>query len=114
MFKITVAPMFDGYEPTVYHFESADELASFLVINSSFWHCQVERWEPATNWAQGGVIIEREGISIYQDESEDLPEVKWSADSPNAFRWGGPTPLIAAMRCFVVGKLGTEVNLEIK
>ena len=50
MFKITVAPMFEGYEPTVYHFESADELASFLVINSAFWHCQVERWEPATNW----------------------------------------------------------------
>ena len=64
-----------------------------------------------TDWSLGGWIIEREGISIYQDESEDLPEVKWSADSPDAYRWGGPTHLIAAMRCYVASKLGAVVEV---
>lgn len=50
MFKVTVPPIIAGHEPTTYHMESADELASFLVVNSAFWHCKVERWEPATNW----------------------------------------------------------------
>lgn len=65
----------------------------------------------SSDWAYGGPIIEREGISIYPDESEDLPDIKWSADSQNTFRWGGPTPLIAAMRCYVASKLGDEVDV---
>ena len=65
----------------------------------------------STNWLLGGPIIEREGISIYPDESEDLPDVKWSADSQDTFRWGGPTPLVAAMRCYVASKLGDEIEI---
>lgn len=70
-------------------------------------------WEPpySTDWAFGGPIIEREGISIYPDSSNDLPEIKWSADSFDVFRWGGPTPLVAAMRCHVASKLGNEVEI---
>ena len=46
MFKVTMQPMFEGHEPTFYHFESADLLADFLVTYSSGSHCKVERWEP--------------------------------------------------------------------
>jgi hypothetical protein len=71
----------------------------------------IQSYGPSFVWSQGGPIIEREGISIYPDESGDMPEVKWSADSPDALRWGGPTPLIAAMRCFVASKLGDEIEI---
>jgi hypothetical protein len=71
----------------------------------------IQSYGPSFIWSQGGPIIEREGISIYPDESDDMPEVKWSADSPDALRWGGPTPLIAAMRCFVTSKLGDEIEI---
>jgi hypothetical protein len=63
-------------------------------------------WNPSTDWLQGGPIIEREGIMV----------------GPNPFGEGfianirdhddyGPTPLIAAMRCYVASKLGDEVEV---
>jgi hypothetical protein len=62
----------------------------------------------STDWAQGGPIIEREKIAIR--ENADSPD--WYAckrwDRDGAF---GPTPLIAAMRCYVASKLGDEVDV---
>lgn len=70
----------------------------------------LETWHPSTNWAQGGPIIEREHIALNPCESMD----EWAADM--TFRQGietqyGPTPLIAAMRCYVASKLGDEVEI---
>lgn len=66
----------------------------------------------STNWAQGGPIIEREKIAIEILSFDN----QWSAHykhpaftHPNRMR--GPTPLIAAMRCFVASKLGDEVEV---
>ena len=63
----------------------------------------------STDWAQGGTIIEREKISVWARGGE------WAAESfvPNhqGFESTGPTPLIAAMRCYVASKLGDEVEL---
>ena len=60
----------------------------------------------STNWAQGGQIIEREGISIYRMTSD------WSAAyNPSGAAQDGPTPLIAAMRCYVASKLGNEIEV---
>ena len=67
----------------------------------------------STDWAQGGPIIEREGINL--DNYAKNP--KWSAWTPAPDRESGeaqaygPTPLIAAMRCYVVSKLGDEVEI---
>ena len=62
---------------------------------------------PTTDWAQGGPIIEREWISIYQ-----VGNNIWKADIAGRFNSGlCPTPLIAAMRCFVASKLGEEVEI---
>ena len=64
--------------------------------------------EYSTNWAQGGPIIEREGISI----NSHLDGYEWFARD----YWGlneqaDETPLIAAMRCYVANKLGDEVEI---
>jgi hypothetical protein len=70
-----------------------------------------EEYTPDTNWSQGGPIIEREGINL--DHYAKNPQ--WSAWTPAPERESGeaqafgPTPLIAAMRCYVVSKLGDEV-----
>lgn len=62
--------------------------------------------EYSTNWGQGGVIIEREGIQLAR-----LGDV-WEAwvDADGVF-CQGPTPLIAAMRCYVASVMGDEVDV---
>ena len=81
--------------------------------------CYLTEWgedfEPSTNWAQGGVIIERERICLedaagmywvatmqYQNDDHDLI---YQAEEQ------GTTPLIAAMRCYVASCLGDDVEL---
>ena len=61
-------------------------------------------WGWATDWAQGGPIIEREGIALYLYGSGD-----WNAMMGKEYQ--GPTPLIAAMRCYVASKLGDDIEL---
>ena len=62
-------------------------------------------WKPSTNWAQGGPIIEREEIDLTK-----LCPGTWRATSANHW-FNGPTPLIAAMRCYVASELGDEVDV---
>jgi hypothetical protein len=59
----------------------------------------------ATDWAEGGAIIERERIEIVPNDMWDA--YKEGQHLPNT----GATPLIAAMRCYVASKLGDEVQL---
>ena len=67
----------------------------------------------STDWSQGGVIIEREKISLkhHRENSYDLYAGKWEAGHPECDHETGDTPLIAAMRCYVASKLGDEVEL---
>lgn len=68
-------------------------------------------YAPSTDWSQGGPIIEREGISV------DRAGLAWTADLSDSVGGyiehteSGPTPLIAAMRCYVASKLGDEVEI---
>jgi len=74
------------------------------------------RYTPSTDWSQGGPIVERERISVCTEFATD----EWAAWSPaptldnaelqRAFGYG-PTPLIAAMRCYVASKLGDNVDI---
>ena len=59
----------------------------------------------STNWAQGGPIIERERIEI-EWTGED-----WMGTMRHDEEFFGPTPLIAAMRCYVASQLGDEVDI---
>lgn len=63
-------------------------------------------YEPSTNWAQGGPIIERERIEVRPYDGK-----KWIATDNLTNHTIGPTPLIAAMRCFVASRLGEEVDV---
>ncbi|PTT35472.1 hypothetical protein DBR23_23495 [Acidovorax sp. HMWF018] len=61
----------------------------------------------STNWAQGGPIIEREGIATSKPNAKG-----WLARSYLFTHYtSGPTALIAAMRCRVASKLGDEVEV---
>ena len=63
----------------------------------------------STNWLFGGPIIEREDLSVWRAYA-GLDG--WRSESGKVFATGwGPTPLIAAMRCYVVSKLGDEVDV---
>jgi hypothetical protein len=63
-------------------------------------------WQPRNHWAQGGSIIEREGITLrcgLHGWDAELPEFDVLMD--------GPSALEAAMRCYVASKLGDIVDI---
>jgi hypothetical protein len=67
-------------------------------------------YTPSTDWVQGGPIIERENISTKAQQPD------WAAyiaicDGMTDRVLPGPTPLIAAMRCYVASKLGDTVEI---
>jgi hypothetical protein len=65
-------------------------------------------WGPSTDWPQGGPIIEREGVRLHHSHNGAW----WAGPESDPHRpVSGPTPLIAAMRCFVASKLGEEVDV---
>ena len=82
-------------------------------------------FEPSEEWSQGGPIIESLGINLsvdYQDDalSNDMIPIGWKGNLWNNsvpgtsgfLQWAyGPTPLIAAMRCYVASRLGDEVDV---
>ncbi len=65
-------------------------------------------YEPSIEWSQGGPIIERERIELgsYADQWQATMHL----EDGSIFEHG-PTPLIAAMRCYVASKLGNEINI---
>ena len=77
-------------------------------------------YRPSTGWAQGGPIIEQHIHKLFKnvggtytaqirhEEDSPLTNHKVTTSWTNA---AGPTPLIAAMRCFVASKLGDEVDV---
>lgn len=72
-------------------------------------------YTPSTDWAQAGPIIEREKISIeYMPGAGDAGLDVWIAtriEGSSVSEEQGPTPLVAAMRCYVASKLGDEVDV---
>lgn len=88
-----------------------------------------------SDWSQAGPIIEREGIAIrqhssgtwYAMSSKDLGDnerAQWSKEKRGErygtlsyqihrvqCRFDGPTPLVAAMRCYIASKLGNELEI---
>jgi len=70
-------------------------------------------WSPSTDWGQGGPIIERECIDIeFTDKPHKRPACCATINSPDdgAGVGYGATPLIAAMRAFVMATFGSEVR----
>lgn len=71
-----------------------------------------QNFAPSTNWVYGGPIIEKERLCIDIDSAGVwLSYTKQSYDDESRFTNSGSTALIAAMRCFVVSKLGEKVDV---
>lgn len=90
-----------------------------------------QRFHPSGSWSDGGPIIERESIAVFSVSKRPF-EGEWAADIHHQQQKGeiddmggtgysfyadslsrGPTPLVAAMRCFVASKLGDEVEIPV-
>ena len=67
----------------------------------------------STDWAQGGPIIEREWIGLMNQNDEWGAEIAENC-SDGYITAVGPTPLVAAMRCYVASKLGHEIDLPVE
>lgn len=78
-------------------------------------------WEPDIDWSQGGPIIDRDQIglnppndgrvirSMNHAGQKNVPA--WEAHISGQHRHWHPSPLIAAMRCYVASMLGDEVAI---
>jgi hypothetical protein len=66
----------------------------------------------STDWAQGGLIIEREEINISKtsDGWQAWPNIGISDE----FIYIADTPLEAAMRCYVASKLGNDIEIPLE
>ena len=89
-------------------------------VTSSNWGS----WGWATNWEQGGPIIEREKLGVWWahhiiDGDGNEHGNHWYSETgltdENAderhYCMTGETPLIAAMRCYAASKLGDEIEV---
>lgn len=90
-------------------------VAPYFVKDSGMMCCA---FEPSTDWAQGGPIIERERFRIVPNMSGGFTVSKKIVEilDDDGFntRWvhgTGPTILIAAMRCHVASRLGDDVAI---
>lgn len=71
-----------------------------------------EDWDwYSSSWEYGGPIIERERILVQPEVGKEGCANAWSAISMKGTEAYGPTPLIAAMRCFVASKMGDEIEI---
>lgn len=105
-----------------YHSTRKRHIITQVMVSLSFRQGSYD-FSPHDSWADGGPIIEREDLCTWI--SAEPEKGKWAAanrawmdlpvDSEEFHNlpdpWHGPTPLIAAMRCFVASKLGDEVEL---
>jgi hypothetical protein len=90
-------------------FDEGDEISG---LSMKQWN-----WVPTENWSQGGPIIEREEINLEIHEGghtrASFYRMRLTHDGrvKHYHHQHGPTPLIAAMRCFVSSRLGDEVDV---
>ncbi len=80
--------------------------ANYEINGDEVW--RQDKCDYSTDWAWGGPIIERERIELANVSAD------WRAMVDNDGGWVrcyGPTPLIAAMRCFVASRLGDEIEI---
>ncbi len=77
--------------------------------NTVPFHHDGSDYAPARKWAHGGPIVEK-WVSDLCQRGEWYAQIQLN-DVPEYAEASGPTPLVAAMRCFVASKLGDEVEV---
>ena len=68
-------------------------------------------YNPSTDWALAGPIIEREKLCITASVEGDWTAFCVSDEMDMQWICRGPTPLVAAMRAYVASQLGGEVEV---
>jgi Protein of unknown function (DUF2591) len=77
----------------------------------------LSRFIPSTSWNQAGPIIEREKIGFDTEHGDPWrarfgrARITFDGRAHHYHHADGPTPLIAAMRCYVASKLGDEIEI---
>lgn len=77
------------------------------------------QYSPSNNWSQGGPIIERGQLCVgYKHQPDpnhapllDSETICWARTTSGGHLSYGPTPLVAAMRCFCQAKFGDEIEI---
>lgn len=92
--------------PADWSFSCSKTEARFLEI-FTYQHESRKGYCYSRDWSLAGPIIERERLAIEPWASMN----RWTARSQKFAAGVGPTPLIAAMRCYVASKLGDEVTI---
>ncbi len=99
----------------------ASQYGFIEVANSPETDAYFHRCSLSTDWAQGGPILEKEGIGTVSQANDNSAWVASLAYARKVFRLSpidlvysyctmrGPTPLVAGMRCFIVSRLGDKV-----
>jgi hypothetical protein len=65
----------------------------------------------ADSWMHAGPLIERERIDVISDPNGTAGWMGRNYLQGHEVRFFGPTPLVAAMRCYVACKLGQQVEV---
>lgn len=71
-------------------------------------------YHPSRGWKIGGPIIKRERISVCWEGTLWVGSRYNETEGRYWAQTSGPTPLVAAMRCYVASKLGNEVDVPKK
>ena len=93
--------------------DGSDDRWVVRVENARVAHFVDWTYNPSGDWMQGGPIIEREEFTLSHSPYEHVFYGRarpWCAEKRGVMEYG-PTPLIAAMRCYVASKLGDEVEI---
>lgn len=111
----------ERYGPPTFHVHQNSKGAT-VYLNAGMQQSGIP-YRPSVAWAQGGQIIEREMIDLRKVYSNGRPSTNpydcWKAEivfrdeklvAGDFFAYG-PTPLIAAMRCYIAQLAGDEVDV---
>lgn len=110
LFRVRIARP-DNWDQAAYLENGSDDRWQIRAqVPNVAWFADYAFW-PSVDWSQAGPIIERERISV--DSSYTGQWVADTVESRNKFTITrvGPTPLVAAMRCYVASKMGATVDV---
>jgi len=107
---MTLDPTFASVELCTY----SNGMQECVLLPNNPMRQEPQVFTPSTEWAHGGLIIERWKINITTKSNPDMGGNDWIASfsGRHANRGYGPTPLVAAMRAKVASRYGDEVPDE--
>ena len=100
---VAVCEGFTDYDP---------DTETMMPPRKGYGRVNFDEYSYSTDWAQGGPIIEREGLQLRKRNDFHFPAPFWQAGQwSDITLMPGPTPLVAAMRCYVASKLGDNTTI---